>query len=93
MSDLHKSLLGQYKALEKQLTSMESGIERMADKEGASLLEKSLRWYTNKMADVGDSLNQANPHYKKIEKKLNTVADRLDAESERISRMRSRAAK
>jgi predicted nucleic acid-binding Zn-ribbon protein len=93
MSDLHKSLLGQYKALEKQLTSMESGIERMEDKKGASLLDKSLRWYTNKMADLGDSLNQANPHYKKIEKKLNTVADRLDAESQRISRMRSKAAK
>jgi DNA repair ATPase RecN len=65
----------------------------MEDKKGASLLDKSLRWYTNKMADLGDSLNQANPHYKKIEKKLNTVADRLDAESQRISRMRSKAAK
>lgn len=90
MSDLHKSLLNQYKALERQLTSMESGIERIPDKKDASLLSRSLRWYTNKMADLGDSLNQANPHYRKIEKKLNTVADRLDTESERMSRMKSK---
>lgn len=90
MSELHKSLLKQYKSLERQLTSMESGIDRVEDKKGASLLKKSLRWYTNKMADLGDSLNQANPHYKKIEKKLNSVANRLDTESQRISRAQSK---
>jgi chromosome segregation ATPase len=93
MSEKHKTLLRKYKMLEGQLISMQSGIERMEDKPNATLLDKSLRWYTNKMADLGDSLNQANPHYRSIEKKLRTVEDRLDTESQKISRMRAKASK
>lgn len=73
-----KKLLTMRNSIRKKLTSMELKLkDKAVDKPNATLMQKAKRIIGNSLIDFSRSLNQANPSYKSLEKKLFEINDKM----------------